>query len=138
MDTSVLPDRESLHLLRVLSLHMWPRVNFSPPSSLYLEHCFDDLLGNEKDGDHATPGLFCDLAMTLFFSRPCRKGTRGHKRPMCLFLFGTFSFLTIKLWRGQRRTGKMAVVRSRPLALCFSRFMQGVKNDFNLNLMPKM
>ena len=109
----------------------------SPPFSLYLEHCFDDLLGNEKDGDHATPGLFCDLAMTLFFSRPCRRGSRGHERPMCLsFSFSApFSFLTIKLWSGRRRrrTGKMAVVRSRPLALCFSKFMQGNKNNFNLD-----
>ena len=32
----------------------------------------------------------------------------------------------------------MAVVRSRPLALCFSKFMQGNKNNFNLDWIPRI
>ena len=78
----------------------------------------------------------------LILLQTLSEGVEGSSRTHVSLSFSApFSFLTIKLWSGRRRrrrTGKMAVVRSRPLALYFSKIMQGIKNNFNLDSIPRI
>ena len=55
------------------------------------------------------------------------------------FFLGPFSsHKNFGLWSGRRRTeyGKMAVVCGRPLALCFTKFMQDFENTFKYCFFP--
>ena len=71
----------------------------------------------------------------VFFLRPCSSGSQTQGGPMCLFI-GTLLF-SQKNWVRAKKIGKMAVVRLRPLALCFLKYMQQSENTFDHRLSIK-
>ena len=120
IERGVLPpsNHAILHDLRLIFRHVV--CNECLSALMYLEHCFDDLLGHKKDGVHAMMTLFCKRRTSCSPRDHLRLVRRLMEDP-CVSFSGPFSIFSRKTWERPKKNGKMAVVRLRLLALCFSK-----------------